>query len=407
MAALKYWLWLTTGKGMDSAGVLRVLDHFITPERAYYADPEEYDQISGLSQVAKKSLCGKDTATAEKVLESSEQLGLRILTLQDADYPDRLRQIEVPPPLLYIKGRLPSFDEEVAIGVVGARKASDYGVRTAGTLGLDLARGGALLVSGIAEGVDSAAVKGALRGGGTVVSLLAGGIDVPYPRENRFLYNDVAAAGALISEYPPGTRHMGHHFPLRNRIISGLCLGVVAVECKIHSGTMITMHRALDQNRDVFAVPGNVDAPLSRGTNLLIQQGAKLVTCGEDILVEYRHFFPEKLKPVAPLNERSITARLSGISGGGKVQKPKAEPEEPAPKRPVIPAAQQRERYTDDQIAILQLLQEKSGSSDELVEGTQIPARRILSALTMLQVDGSVVEGQGKRFEATVELEII
>jgi DNA processing protein len=144
----------------------------------------------------------------------------------------------------------------------------------AGKLGLELARQGALLVSGIAQGLDAAAIRGALKGGGPVVSVLGGGVDVVYPRENRFLYEDVAAAGALISEYPPGTGIQAGHFPVRNRIISGLSLAVVAVECRWKSGTMRTVERALDQDRDVFAVPGPADGPMSEGPNRLIQQGA-------------------------------------------------------------------------------------------------------------------------------------
>jgi DNA processing protein len=143
----------------------------------------------------------------------------------------------------------------------------------AGKVGLELARQGALLVSGIAQGLDAAAIRGALKGGGPVVSVLGGGVDVVYPRENRFLYEDVAAAGALISEYPPGTGIQAGHFPVRNRIISGLSLAVVAVECRWKSGTMRTVERALDQDRDVFAVPGPADGPMSEGTNLLIQRG--------------------------------------------------------------------------------------------------------------------------------------
>lgn len=138
---------------------------------------------------------------------------------------------------------------------------------------MELAAGGALVVSGIAEGIDCHAVKGALKGGGPVVSVLAGGVDVPFPREHRYLYEDVAAAGALISEHPPGTPHKGSHFSQRNRIISGLSLGVLAVECRKKSGTMLTMNHAMEQDRDIFAVPGPLDAPLSEGTNYLIQQG--------------------------------------------------------------------------------------------------------------------------------------
>ena len=310
MATLKYWLWLTGRRGLGNAGALRVLDHFVTPERAFYADPEEYALVEDLTPAARRALLDKDTGGAERILEDCARLDLRIMTLQDADYPERLRQLPDPPLALYIRGRTFAFDEEAAVCMVGAREATPYGIGSAGRLGLELARGGALVVSGMAQGIDTASVQGALKGGGPVVSVLGGGVDVPYPRENRWLYEDVAAAGALISEYPPGTEHRGEHFPVRNRILSGLCLGVVAVECRPHSGTMITVDRALEQNRDLFAVPGNIDAPMSQGPNLLIQQGAKLVTSGRDILEEYWDRFPAKLSPGEPLSPAAAAARL-------------------------------------------------------------------------------------------------
>lgn len=183
----------------------------------------------------------------------------------------------------------------------------------AAQLGLELARGGALLISGIAQGIDSTALKGALKGGGPVVSVLAGGVDVPYPSQNRFLYEDVAAAGALISEYPPGTRHKAEHFPVRNRLISGLSLGVVAVECARFSGTMKTIEHAMDQDRDIFAVPGNIDAPRSEGPNWLLRQGARPVTCAQDILEEYWLRFPQKLARSAPLPPEAAQQRLEQL----------------------------------------------------------------------------------------------
>lgn len=163
---------------------------------------------------------------------------------------------------------------------------------------------------GLPQGIDSLALRGALKGGGSVVSVLAGGVDVPYPKENRFLYQDVAAVGALISEYPPGTPHRAEQFPIRNRLISGLSLGVVAVECARFSGTMRTIDHALDQNRDVFAVPGNIDAPMSQGPNWLIQQGARPVTCGEDILADYWDQFPQKLAHAKALEPEHLRQRL-------------------------------------------------------------------------------------------------
>lgn len=261
---LQDWIWLTTRKALGPRGVLRVLEYFGTPERAFYAEPEQYDQIPELPAAARASLREKGMDEADRILGECDRLGLRVMTLQDGDYPGRLREISAPPAVLYIRGRVFRFDEEAAIGVVGSREPSPYGERVAAQLGLELARGGALLISGIAQGIDSTALKGALKGGGPVVSVLAGGVDVPYPSQNRFLYEDVAAAGALISEYPPGTRHKAEHFPVRNRLISGLSLGVVAVECARFSGTMKTIEHAMDQDRDIFAVPGNIDAPGAR-----------------------------------------------------------------------------------------------------------------------------------------------
>lgn len=408
MASVKYWLWLTTRRGLGQRGALRLLDHFGTPERAYYADPEEYAQVEDLSPQARMSLEQKDTGQAEAILAACDRLGADIMTMQDAAYPERLRQIADPPVVLYIKGRMPAFDEEAAIGVVGSRKLTPYGEKMASQLGLELARGGALVVSGIAEGSDALALRGALKGGGTVVSVLGGGVDVPFPPENRYLYQDVAAAGALISEYPPGIRPIGAHFPRRNRILTGLCLGVVAVEGTLKSGTMSSMNHALEQDRDLFAVPGNVDAPNSQGPNWLIQQGAKLVTCGRDILEEYWDRYPLKLAASAPLTPEAARERLDSLSRERlereqPQQPPRQEP--PSPKREAVPLSRQKSRYTDDQLAILRAMGDKSRTPDELVELTQIPARRVLSALTMLQLDGSVEEGQGRRFSARVELE--
>lgn len=409
MSALKYWIWLASRRGLGAAGALTVLDYFVTPERAYYADREEYDMLP-LRPSQRRDLEDKSLDRAERILGDCERLGLRIMTFQDADYPQRLRALADPPAVLYIRGRTFHFDEEAAIGVVGARSPSTYGEKWAERFGLELASGGALVVSGIAEGVDCCAIKGALKAGGPVVSVLAGGIDVPYPAKHRYLYEDVAVAGALISEYPPGTLNQGHHFPWRNRILSGLCLGVLAVECRPFGGTMSTARHALDQDRDLFAVPGALDAPMSEGTNLLIQQGAKLVTCGRDILEEYWDRFPEKLKSSAPLTPEAARERLEDLRQQQKErptpksQAPQAAPD-PAPARETVPREEQKRRFTDDQLALLAALSGETRATDQLVELTQIPARRVLSALTMLQIQGVVEEHPGKRFSALVELE--
>ena len=415
MSGLKYWLWLTSRKGMDPVSALTVLDHFITPERAYYADGEDYDTLPIKPQI-RQALMEKELDSAERILEQCEMLGLRIMTFQDADYPTRLKQLADPPALLYIRGRTFHFDEEAAIGVVGAREPSVYGLQCAERFGLELARGGALLVSGIAEGIDSAAIRGALKGGGPVVSVLAGGVDVPFPMQHRYLYEDVAAAGALISEYPPGTPHKGFHFRARNRILSGLSLGVLAVECRMQSGTMITVNHAIEQNRDVFAVPGPImGAPMSEGPNRLIRQGARLVTCASDILEEYWDRYPLKLSRSMPLTPEAAQARLEDLRrSDGEI--PAVLEEKREPEREVVPEIQeserevvllqeQRERFTDDELAVLSALGGKILSADEIVELTQLPARRVLSTLTMLQIGQSVEERPGRRFASLVKLE--
>ena len=221
MSALKYWIWLASRRGLGPAGALTVLDYFVTPERAYYAGREEYEVLPLLPS-QRRSLADKSLDQAERILGDCDRLGLRIMTFQDADYPQRLRALADPPMVLYIRGRVFRFDEEAAIGVVGARDPTPYGEKWAERFGLELASGGALVVSGIAKGLDTCAIKGALKAGGPVVSVLGGGVDVPYPPQNRYLHEDVAAAGALISEYPPGTENVGSHFPQRNRILSGL-----------------------------------------------------------------------------------------------------------------------------------------------------------------------------------------
>jgi len=382
--------------------MLQVLEQFGTPERAFFADPGEY---SLLPPLVRRGLSDRSMDQVERILEECDRQQIRIMTLQDSDYPERLRQLNDAPGILYIKGRLPRIDEEVAIGVVGTRTATEYGRQTAARLGLELVRGGAVLVSGTATGIDTCAIKGAMQAGGTVVSVLGGGVDVPYPRENRFLYQDVAAVGALVSEYPPGTENVGAHFPVRNRILSGLSLGVVVVEAgEYGSGALITANLALEQNRDVFAVPGNVDSPMSRGCIRLIQQGAKPILNAEDVLVEYRDRFPHKLLWTGQMPKEQARQRLEGA--GIDKKRPNAEktPVDKGENKAYSSNVRSPDSFTDDQLAILAALGEKLRSADELVELTQIPARRVLSSLTMLQIDGCVEEQPGKRFKCLVEL---
>ncbi len=407
MSTLRHWLWLSTRGPSPGMYAAQILDRFGSPETAFFAGETEYDSIPGLPRSVREALLDKSLEGADDILGKCDRLGIRVLTIQDTEYPERLRQLHTAPCVLYVKGRLPLMDEEAAVTIVGARRASPYGVETASQFGLGLARQGALVVSGSAVGVDSAAIKGALRGGGKVVSVLGNGIDVIYPMENRALYDDVAAAGALVSEYPPGTQPLPDHFPVRNRLLAGLSLGVLVVEGAPRSGSLITARWALEQDRDVFAIPGPISSELSKGPNGLIRRGeARLVTDVWDILGEYELLYPARIRPRAPLSEEAARARLSAIQTGKKPDKappaPVAEPEAP---RLVIDRKADPEALTDDEAALLRALQgDKACTADDLVEQTGIPARRVLSALTMLQVRQLAQQGSGGRFTTQVIL---
>ena len=405
MADQKYWLWLTTRKGLGPVGALAVLDRFTTPERAYYGEKEDYESLP-LPPFAKNSLLDKSLDEPNRIMGECDRLSVEIMTFQDAGYPCRLRQLADPPVVLYSKGKTFRFDEEAAIAVVGMRRCTAKSRERAERFGMELASGGALVVSGIAEGIDSCAVTGALKAGKPVVSMLAGGVDRIFPRESRWLYEDVAAAGALISEYPPGTPHRGEHFSPRNRILSGLCLGVLAVECEPAGGTMLTVNHALVQGREVYAVPIGLDERAARGTNALIRENkAKLVEDAGDILADFVDLYPAKLTAAAPLSPGVVQARLSEDKPKAELVPEKENAETPRKGREVVPRSRQKSRFTDDELAVLAAAAKEALSADEIVEKTQIPAKRVLSALTMLQVQGAVEEQPGRRFYALVELE--
>lgn len=404
MANLKYFLWLTNRKGLQPEDPGALLAHFGTPEAVYFAPEEEYDLL-GIPHGKKASLLDKDLTGAEKILADCDRLGIHIMTIQDADYPEPLAQIYDPPAVLYWKGKAPSVDDRLAIGVVGTRKCTPYGEVLAGKLGLELARNGVTLVSGMAEGIDAAGLRGALQGSGTVISVLAGGLDVVYPRENRWLYEDVTAAGTLMSEYPPGTEHAGYHFPIRNRILSGLSMGVVVVEAGEPSGALITAKLALDQNREVFAFPGAVNAAASLGCNRLIQRGeAKLVLSAQDILSEFAPLYPGRVKTLSPMDETAARERLEVLKADRSGRPAAEKVVDKEPERAYISLSDDPEAFTDDERDILLSIEKRSLTADDIAEAVQIPARRVLSALTMLQLRDLVEEKPGKRFYAKVIL---
>ncbi|MCI8808985.1 MAG: DNA-protecting protein DprA [Oscillibacter sp.] len=401
---LKYWLWLTSMPGVSNQTRLALLRHFENPENIFYAEEADLKMVEGLKQGEIATVLEHNLNPADHILEDCQRLGQRVLTIRDAEYPVRLRSIYDPPCVLYVRGRLPAFDEEAAIAVVGTRDASPYGIACAERLSYDLASCGAVVVTGLARGGDTAAARGALRAGGVVAGVTGNGLDFIYPPENRDVYEDVAAAGALISEYPPGTESDRRHFPTRNRIMSGLSVAVLVVEAPVRSGTLITARLALEQGRDVFAVPGPINAPNSMGCIQLLEEGAGVGARAWNILREYEGKFPDKLhpsdrprKPLPPLSPRP----KPGVKSQAKAAASKEEPEA-APKALPMRTA---EGLTDDQITLLRHLSDKEPAQvDDLIEACGFPARRVLSALTVMEIDSLVRQHSGKRYTRTVEL---
>jgi len=281
-----YWLALSLTPGVGSIFIQRLLDRFKTPETVFHAPTKELLKVEGLGEkVVGEIRKGPLEKLVERELLLLKEVGGKIVTLKDDDYPKRLREIYDPPMLLYVRGELKKEDE-LAVSIVGSRKTSPYGRWATEKISQELARRGVTIVSGMARGIDSLAHWGAISGGGRTIAVLGCGVDVIYPRENRNLFTKIIDHGAVISEFPMGSPPEAGHFPKRNRIISGLSLGVVVVQASEKSGSLITAGYALEQGREVFAVPGNVGAEGSRGTNRLIREGAKMVESSEDILEE-------------------------------------------------------------------------------------------------------------------------
>jgi len=404
MSSLKYWVWLSSISGIGPVTAAKLLDRFETPEKVFSARESEYRDVPGVSLKDISKLLMKNPDGANKILADCDSLGYRILTLQDAEYPDRLRNIYDPPVVLYIRGRLPLIDEEAVVAVVGTRDCTPYGTSAAENIGLKLASHGLIVATGLARGIDSAVARGALRAGGRVIGVIGSGLDIVYPADNRSLFDDVAASGAVISEYPPGTPAVKAHFPLRNRIISGISLGVAVIEAPIRSGALITANRALEQGRDVFTLPGNIGARSCEGSNALLRDGAIPILSGDDIISEYAELFPEKIKtawPSAPIPDDTPP-------GGLKPAANSVEEDSGAPGAKKEIDNVSAVDYIDlDKILSALTGDERTAAAaigpdilhiDEIIIKTGMSASQVMSALTMLEISGYVRQKSGRYY---------
>ena len=283
-----FWFALKSVPLVGNVTFCRLLHHFETPEQVFRASPEELAAVRGLSPAVAAQIRTHDyRESADRECASVRRCGVRIVDFLSEEYPKILLEITDFPPYLYVRGALRST--ETCIAVVGSRRASSSGQSITERLARDLALRGITVVSGMARGIDTAAHRGALRGGGRTIGVLGSGLDILYPPENRKLFDEVTGQGAVISEFPLGTAPLAENFPRRNRIISGLSRGVLVIEAVENSGSLITARYALEQGREVFAVPGNINYPGSRGPNQLLKEGAALAESVEDIIANLPH----------------------------------------------------------------------------------------------------------------------
>ncbi|MDN5346668.1 MAG: processing protein [Clostridia bacterium] len=306
-----YWVALSQTPGLGARRCIQLI-HKLGGARTAWEKAGERDflALGWPEALIHNFFSWRRKAQPETLLTALERKGIEVITLEAEEYPLNLKRIYDPPPVLYIKGRRDVWQAELRIAIVGTRRATPYGLKIAARLAQDLAAEGVVVVSGLARGIDTAAHEGALKGGGLTVAVLGCGLDTVYPRENKKLYSEIPAQGLLLTEFPLGTPPVAKNFPARNRIISGLAEGTVVVEAGEKSGALITADLALEQGRDVFAVPGPVTSKYSRGSHNLIKQGAKLVETAADILEEYGcqyRLFPKLLSEDAASNRFKLT----------------------------------------------------------------------------------------------------
>lgn len=421
---LLFWLWLAEALGPANKGFRNLILRYETPFDVYEADPYELEGVEGLSPKTLAALSDKDLKQATALLGTCRRMEIGILPFGDERYPKNLRRIQAPPVVLYYKGILPDFDARLCIGMVGTRKMSAYGLRHAYKIAYELTAAGALTVSGMAAGIDGVCAAASLAAGGDTVAVLGCGVDLVYPPHHNKLKEKIAGQGLLLSEYPPGTKPNGYHFPARNRIISGISDGTVVIEAGLGSGSLITAKDAIAEGRDVFALPSNLGSRTSAGTNGLLHDGANLVLSTADILDPYKYVFPKTLRPeaIASLGEES-EADLAFLDAIGVISwtpgaPAKNAPEKAAPKEPAKkpkPLAKEPEKEAAppvDPSLLSGLSTEERTILDALPAGKALPLDalldlglsmgEVLSAVTTLEIMGLLQKLPGSQYQKTV-----
>jgi len=353
---------LSRAKEIGASTLKTLIEHFGSASNIIEANLKEIKNIRGIGEKRAKALeeaiKGFSLKNILSEIDSLRARNINILSYLDRDYPQQLKEIPSPPLLLYIKGEIRPEDR-FAIAVVGSRKPTHYGFSVAEKLSEELSSMGLTVISGLARGIDTASHIASLRCGGRTIAVLGSGIDVPYPPENKGLMKRIAISGAVVSEFPPEAGPSKETFPQRNRIISGLSLGVLVVEASRGSGALITASHAIEQGKEVFAIPGSIYSETSGGTNELIKKGAKIVTSAKDIVEELSGL----LKGFIKLSKEMVRAEVSS-----------------------------------EEKAICDILSREPVHVDEILKTSGLPAQKALALLLELELKGIVRQAEGKRF---------
>lgn len=392
MSALSYWIWLSNAE-LSVRTKAALMEHYGDAETAFFAPAGEFAHIEGVSRADAAILERRDMSDTARIIEECQAQGLSVISYQDSAYPSRLRNIYAPPPVLYIKGRLPAVDDNAVIAVVGTRKATPYGLKMARTIAGEIVRCGGIVISGLTHGIDAAAAEGVLSAGGICVGVLG----TAHQDDAGVLYAGVAERGAVISEYAPGSPAQRSFFRDRNRITAGLSVGAVAVEAPEKSGTRLFVAEAAAQGKEIFAVPGNADAKMSAGTIDMLKDGAKPVTCGWDVVSEFEYLFPGKLRKAPASRGEMRRIEAESVENAPVLQKETKKVIDKENGRRYIDLKDQLRDLSETQLKIITAVDNGGTHIDDIIETTGLGTATVLAQLTVLEIKGYIRREAGRR----------
>lgn len=366
----------------------------------YEAPKGEITKLLGRRGEGAEDLEKRDLTSALRTIDRCKMQNIEVISIDDPRYPVRLKNIYAPPHIIYVKGRLPKIDDEPAIAVIGTRNASPYGIKMGRKLGFEIAKCGGVVISGLTKGIDAAGAEGALIADGKCIGVLGS----PHELTRGKMAEELAVRGALVSEYPPGAGTCRQFFRARNRIAAGLSIGVVVVEAPYKSGTKLFVDEAVEQGKEIFAVPGNADSENCAGTNAMLKDGAKPVTEGWDVMSEFAKLYPEKIKrSTERIPGTCVKPEQNEPVKTGKTHKDTKKVIDKPDTTEYIDLKKQLEGLSQSQLSIVSAMDREAMQVDEIIERTGLSPAKVLADLTLLQLKGCVSQQSGKRFTLNIK----